>query len=271
MSSVVVVTGAGRGLGRLIAERFAARGKAVLCTDVDACAAADTARAIGGAAWSMAQDVRDPASHRAVAAAAAGRGRVEVWVNNAGVLVVGPAWENGEAEVRRMVEVNLLGVIWGAQAAVEAMRERGGVIVNIASISSLVPAPGVTVYGATKHAVLGFTTSLQGDLDQAGIPIKVAAICPDAMETDMVKNVAHDDAASILYSAGTRMLRAEDVADEVVEVAARPKLVTVLPRSRAVLVHAFRAFPGLELRVLDRMAKMGRRYRERRAKSAQGS
>jgi NAD(P)-dependent dehydrogenase (short-subunit alcohol dehydrogenase family) len=263
MASICVVTGAGRGLGRLIAERFAGKGFAVLCTDIDGAAAEETARTLGGGAWAMAQDVRDPASHRAVAAAAAARGTVAVWVNNAGVLHVGPAWELGEAEIRRLVEVNVLGVIWGAQAAVGVMRERGGVLINIASISSLVPAPGLAVYGATKHAVLGFTTSLQGDLDRAGLPIRCAAVCPDAMETDMVKDVAHDDASSILFSA-KKMLRAEDVADEVADLAAHPRLVTVLPRARAALVHAFRAFPALELRVLAMMSKAGRKAREKR-------
>lgn len=155
-------------------------------------------------------------------------------------------------------------MIWGAQAAVGVMRDRGGVLINIASISSLVPAPGLAVYAATKHAVLGFTTSLQGDLDRAGLPIRCAAVCPDAMETDMVKNVARHDAASILFSAGKNMLRAEDVADDVVGLAAHPKLVTVLPRARAALVHAFHAFPALELRVLAMMSKAGRKIREKR-------
>jgi short-subunit dehydrogenase len=264
MASIAVVTGAGRGLGRLIAERMARQGLAVLCTDVDGAAAETAALTVGNGAWAMAQDVRDPASHRAVAAAAAARGPVAVWVNNAGVLHVGPAWDHDEAEIRRLVEVNLLGVIWGARAAVAAMRDRGGVLINIASISSLVPAPGVAVYGATKHAVLGFTTSLQGDLDRARVPIRCAAVCPDAMETDMVKNVAHHDASSILFSAGKNMLRAEDVADEVAALAARPRLVTVLPRARAALVHAFRAFPALELRVLALMSRNGRKHREKR-------
>ncbi len=263
MGSTAVVTGAGRGLGKLIATRLARRGLAVLCTDIDAAAAADSAAQIGAGAWAMAQDVRDPESHRVAAAAATARGPMAAWVNNAGVLAVGAAWEQDDATVRRLVEVNLLGVIWGARAAIDAMRGGGGHLINVASISSLVPAPGLAVYGATKHAVLGLSTSLQGDLDRAGVAIKVSAICPDAMETDMVKGVAHHDAASILYSAGT-MLRAEDVADEVSGLLDRPRLVTVLPRRRAALVHAFRAFPGLELKVLERVYKIGQRVRGKR-------
>lgn len=261
MPPICVVTGAGRGLGRLIAERMASKQFSVLCTDVDGVAAEETARQIGGGAWSLRQDVRDRTSHEDVAAAASARGEVRVWINNAGVLSVGAAWEQTEIDVRRLVEVNLLGVIWGAQAAIGAMRARGGVLINIASISALVPAPGLAIYAATKHAVLGFSTSLQGDLDHARLPIKVAAVCPDAMETDLVKNVAGQEGANILFSAGKKMLRAEDVADEVVALTSRSRLVTVLPKTRAALVHALHAFPGLELRVLARMSAMGRKAR----------
>ena len=67
------------------------------------------------------------------------------------------------------------------------MRPRGGDIVNMASMSSFGPVPGLAVYGATKHAVLGFTESLQGDLDDAGIPIRTHAICPDGVDTGMVR------------------------------------------------------------------------------------
>src|SRR5439155_18221405 len=124
--TVAVVTGAGRGLGRAIAERLARRGHHVFATDIDGGAAAATAAAIAGS--SERQDVRDPDSHRAVARAASARGRLAVWVNNAGVLAVGDTWQQPDADVRRMVEVNLLGVIWGCHAAVPAMSEGGHII-----------------------------------------------------------------------------------------------------------------------------------------------
>src|SRR5579884_3407104 len=186
-----VVTGGGRGLGRLTAERLARRGFAVLVTDIDAASAADTARLVGRGAWSMEQDVRDADSHRRVAAAASERGPLKLWVNNAGVLRANSAWGHADDEVRLQVEINVLGVMWGCRAAIEEMRKSGGgQIINLASMSSIVPAPGLAVYGATKHAVLGFSVALQGDLDYAKLPIKVSAICPDAIDTDMVRNVA---------------------------------------------------------------------------------
>ena len=185
-----VVTGAGRGIGRETARLLTARGYAVLVTDMNEDAARETAEMLGEHAWHMRQDVRDPDRHREVAAAAAERGPLKVWVNNAGILRTTKAWEHTDEEVRALVDANFLGVLWGSRAAVEAMRALGGDIVNMASMSSFGPVPGLAVYGATKHAVLGFTMSLQGDLDDARIPIRTHAICPDGVDTGMVRERA---------------------------------------------------------------------------------
>jgi NAD(P)-dependent dehydrogenase (short-subunit alcohol dehydrogenase family) len=251
---VAVVTGAGRGLGRKVAERLARRGHHVVATDIDAAAAAATAAAIGGTP--LAHDVRDPDSHRAVAREAARRGRLGIWVNNAGVLAVGETWRLPDADVRRLVEVNLLGVIWGCHAAIDAMT--AGAIVNIASMSALVPTPGLAVYGATKHGVLGYSLSLAGELRRAGRPIAVSALCPDAIAGEMTRAVAHDDAAGILFSSAT-LLSLDEVADAAVELAFRPRLVRALPAFRAALAHAVRPFPRLGLPLLERFARLGRR------------
>jgi NAD(P)-dependent dehydrogenase (short-subunit alcohol dehydrogenase family) len=255
MQTTAVVTGAGRGLGRKIAERLSRRGLQVLVTDIDEVAARATAEAIGG--WSLKQDVRDPESHRAVARAAEVRGPVGVWVNNAGVLSVGDSWQMTEADVRRMIEVNLLGVIWGCHAAIGALAE-GGTIVNIASMSSLTPSPGLAVYGATKHGVLGYSLSLAGELRRAGRGITVSALCPDAIAGDMTNAVSHDAAAGILFSSST-LLSLDEVADAAIELVARPKLVKTLPAHRAALIHLLRPFPRLGLPLLEQLAKLGRR------------
>ena len=111
-----------------------------------------------------------------------------LWVNNAGVLYTGDVWEHEDEVIRQMTDVNVLGMFWGARAAVDAMRAEGGHLINIASLSAVTPVPGLAVYGATKQAVLGFSISLAGDLDRAGVPIHVSAVCPHAINTDMVKN-----------------------------------------------------------------------------------
>ena len=232
MPGVAVVTGAGRGFGREIARRLARRGYAVVATDIDVAAAAAVAEEIGGS--SRALDVRDPEAHRAAARDAAERGPLEVWVNNAGVMRTGKAWEHSDEDVRLTCEANLLGAIWGSRAAVDAMRTGGGDnrhIVNLASLSALGPVPGLSVYAATKHGVLGFTGSLQADLMLEKVPITVHALCPDGADTPLLRE--HDDEpdAAINWS-GPRLLSAAEVADAAVALLDSKRLVQVIPRWR---------------------------------------
>ncbi|HEX5063728.1 MAG TPA: SDR family oxidoreductase [Kofleriaceae bacterium] len=256
MTRIAVVTGAGRGLGRCIAERLIKRGYGVLVTDIDGAAAQATAAALGDGAWALQQDVRDPDSHRAVARAATARGDVELWINNAGVLAVGETWQMDEADIRRMVDVNVLGVMWGCHAAIPVMQK--GQIINVSSMSGLTPSPGLAVYGASKHAVVGYSLSLAGELRRAGKAIEVSVLCPDAIRGDMTNAVAHDQAAGLIFSAGT-MLSLDEVADAALELVDEPKLIRTMPRYRAALVHLLRPFPALGLPLLEQFAKRGRR------------
>jgi NAD(P)-dependent dehydrogenase (short-subunit alcohol dehydrogenase family) len=264
--AVAVVTGAGRGFGREIALRLGRRGYTVLCTDIDAESAAATARQVGG--FALALDVRDPDAHRAVARAACERGPLEVWVNNAGVLRTVKAWEHSDEEVRLLLDVNVAGVIYGSRAAVEAMRTGPGQnrhIINIASLSAFAPVPGLAVYAATKHAVLGFTTSLQGDLKLAGLPITVHAVCPDGADTQMVRERAGDEDASIIWSA-PRLLSAPEVADRAVGLLDSKELVAVIPRWRGWVVRGTAMLGRHSLHGVGLLRAQGRR---RRAKAGQ--
>ena len=255
---VAVVTGAGRGLGRRIAERLARGGHHVVCTDIDEGAAQVTAAGVDGAA--IGHDVRDPDAHHAVARAAAAKGALDVWVNNAGVLDVGDTWTLDDVTVRRMVEVNLLGVIWGSHAAVGAMEQ--GTILNIASMSAIVPTPGLAVYGATKHGVLGYSLSLAAELRRAKRPITVSSLLPDAIAGDMTSAVARDEAASLLF--WNTQLSLDDVAEAAVGMIARPRLIKTMPRYRAAMIHLLRPFPSIGLPLLDRFAAIGRKRQQRR-------
>lgn len=259
---VAVVTGAGKGLGREIAKGLAAKRFTVLATDIDAEAARTTAEAIGGGAWSMHQDVRDPSSHHVVARAAAERGSLALWVNNAGVLYTGHAWDHGDELVRQMVEVNVLGMIWGARAAIEGMRDGGGHLINIASLSSITPVPGLAVYGATKQAVLGFTISLAGDIERAKLPIEVSAVCPDGIDTDMVSSQRGNEQAGLVFAA-PKLLTVEEVARVVLDLVDKPRLAVSVPRSRAVLAHAMRPFPEVSLKILKPFLWFGERQRRK--------
>jgi NAD(P)-dependent dehydrogenase (short-subunit alcohol dehydrogenase family) len=266
MPGVAVVTGAGRGFGREIARRLARRGYTVLATDVDVAAAEATARELGASALALALDVRDPEAHRAAARAACERGALQVWVNNAGVLRTARAWEHSEHDVRLLCEVNLLGVLWGSRAAVEAAQAQAGPgmhLINIASLSAITPVPGLAVYSATKHAVLGFSRSLQGDLLAAGVPVTVHAVCPDVADTAMVSERAHEREAAILWS-GPRHLSAEEVAERVVRLIDSRRLVEVIPRWRGLAARAITLGGRPALRLSEPLRKLGERRRARR-------
>jgi NAD(P)-dependent dehydrogenase (short-subunit alcohol dehydrogenase family) len=256
------VTGAGRGMGREIARLLVARGYGVLVTDVDLESVQETAELLGDRAWPMALDVRDPEAHRSAAAAMGERGPLNVWVNNAGILRTEKAWEHTDDEVRLIVEANLLGVVWGSRTAVEAMRATGGHIINMASLSSFGPAPGLAVYGATKHAVHGFSMSLQGDLQLAGVPIRVHAVCPDAVDTGMVRERQAEPDSAIIFAA-PKLLQPADVAEKAVALLDSEKIVLAVPRNRAWQVRTLAAFPRVGLKVAELLRKLGERKRQR--------
>jgi NAD(P)-dependent dehydrogenase (short-subunit alcohol dehydrogenase family) len=260
MAGTAVVTGAGRGFGAAIARRLAGRGYTVLATDVDADAVASIAEEIGG--FSMELDVRDPDAHRAAARAAVERGPLEAWVNNAGVMRAGPAWEHSDEDVRLTCEVDLLGVIWGSLAAVDAMRQGSGDrhIVNIASLAALGPAPGLSMYAAAKHGVLGFTGSLQGDLLDAGIPVTVHALCPDAADTALLREHDDEPAAAINWS-GPRLLTADEVAEHAVALLDSKKLVRIVPAWRGWGARAMSMAGRSALRAAPILRKQGDRHR----------
>jgi NAD(P)-dependent dehydrogenase (short-subunit alcohol dehydrogenase family) len=259
-----VVTGAGRGLGRQIGELLAVRGHQVLVTDVDAATAQAAADEIGLGARALAVDVRHRAQVEAARDAIVEQaGRLDVWVNNAGVLVTGPPWEQDEATCRLMLEVNALGTINGTVAALAAMRrDGGGHVVNIVSLAGLTAVAGEAVYAASKHAVLGFSLSTVADLKVAGVEdIDISCVCPDGIWTPMLHDKLEDPASALSFSG--RLLQPEDVVDAVRRVLDRPRLVTTVPRWRGLQARLADAIPELGLRAVPLVIAQGRRNQRR--------
>ncbi len=262
MTTTAVVTGAGRGIGLAIAHRLRAAGHLVVVTDVDREAAERAAAEVGGGAVGLEQDVRDLASADAVAAVAAEHGRVAVWVNNAGVLFAGDAWAHPDDELTTILDVNVRGVISGSAAAVRTMGSDGGRILNIASISALTPVPGLALYAATKAAVLSYTTSLEGDLRHAGLPITVKALCPDVVGTHMVTSRENDPHAAMLFS-GPKPLDTDTVAAAAMSLLDSRQTFRVVPRWRGVVARSADVAPSVTGGALALMRRLGERRQSR--------
>ncbi len=182
-----LVTGAGSGIGKCIAETYVREGARVAVVDLDADAAKQVARALGNNAIALRADVSKKADiDAAVAETVAAFGALDILVNNAGATHVNkPMLEIDEAEFDRIYAVNVKGVFLGCQAVVPLFRKQGGgVIINIGSTAGLRPRPGLSAYNATKGAVHILTKSLAVEL--APDRIRVCAIAPVATETPLL-------------------------------------------------------------------------------------
>lgn len=195
---VALVTGAGQGIGRAIAERLYADGFRVALADIDTSKTDEVAESLGGeqaGALSLHIDVADRQSvFDAVDAAKRQLGGFDVIVNNAGIAPLSAIDEITEEAIQRIFSINVNGVIWGTQAAAAAFRElgHGGKIIAAASQAGHVGNPGIALYSATKFAVRGFTQSAARDLAQYGITVNTYA--PGIVRTPMMEAVAKNTA-----------------------------------------------------------------------------
>jgi NAD(P)-dependent dehydrogenase (short-subunit alcohol dehydrogenase family) len=189
---LVVVTGAGSGIGRATAQRFARGGAEVMVADIDESAARDTVaevEASGGRGHAYRLDVSDPEGWETFAAGVRGdHGVPDVLVNNAGILISGAFLDHDAADWERIVGVNLMGVVHGCRVFGSQMVERGagGQIVNIASAAAFIPLRSAPAYAVTKAAVLMLSECLRIEL--AGSGIGVTAICPTVIRTNIARH-----------------------------------------------------------------------------------
>src|SRR5262249_21364086 len=187
---VVAITGGARGIGRATAAALIAQGARVGIGDIDAPLAEKTASELGGGTIGMALDVTDRASFSAFLDEVERQlGPLDVLVNNAGIMPIGPFVEETDAAAQRMIDVNVHGVILGSKLAIERFVPCGrGHIVQLASIAGKGGFSGVATYCASKHAVIGLTETLRSELRGTGI--EVHQVLPIGVNTELYSGVS---------------------------------------------------------------------------------
>jgi NAD(P)-dependent dehydrogenase (short-subunit alcohol dehydrogenase family) len=188
---VAVVTGAASGIGRALAERFAAEGMRVVMADVEVPRLEEAAHAIASGGAEVLVIPTDVSRADAVEALATRTldafGGVHLVCNNAGVFVGGSAWETPLEDYAWLIDVNVWGVVHGVRTFVPRMLASGepGHVVNTASMAGMTTAPYAAAYYLTKHAVVGLSEGLYHELAFGGGAVGVSVLCPEAIDTDI--------------------------------------------------------------------------------------
>lgn len=223
---VVVLVGCSSGIGRQTARRFAERGARLVLSGRDEHALSevlDDVRSLGAHdAIAVQADVAEPASMQEVARRAREAfGRVDTWVQTAAVSVYATAEETTPDEFRRVIEVNLLGQVHGALAALPELRAAGGgALIEISSVEAEVALPYQSAYAASKHGLSGFLRSLRMELKAEGAPIAVTQIMPAGIDTPLFMNARSK--IGVLPKPTAPVYDPDVVADQVVWAAEHP-------------------------------------------------
>ena len=184
---VIVITGASSGIGRETAHQLARHGASLVLVARNEAALRETAaevEAFGGRALVAPADVSDPEQVQRVADQAASHfGRIDTWVNGAAVSTYGTVEQTTIDEIRRIIEVDLLGTIYGIKAALPYLRRTGGTLINISSVTGERAVPLLATYSAAKHGIVGFSEALRMELDHERAGVSVTTILPYGINT----------------------------------------------------------------------------------------
>jgi NAD(P)-dependent dehydrogenase (short-subunit alcohol dehydrogenase family) len=258
-----IVTGGAAGIGRALCERLAEHGTRVVVADINGHGAEEVAALIrqrGAQAEAVQADVSDAAQvDTLIQGVAAEHGRLDFMFNNAAIAAVGELRDGNIEDFRRIVDVNLFGVVHGTMAAYRVMVRQGfGHIVNVSSMTGLMPTPIICAYSATKWAIVGFSTAVR--VEAASLGVKVSVACPSLVQTDIGDrniywNVRKED--YLRWLPWKRwMLTPVQAADAILRGTVRNKEIIVFPLSAAIGWRVYRICPAV-FRLLFRRTLAG--------------
>jgi NAD(P)-dependent dehydrogenase (short-subunit alcohol dehydrogenase family) len=245
---VVAITGGGRGIGRATAAALIAKGAKVAIGDIDAPLAEKTASELGAdSAVGLPLDVTDRESFAGFLDEVERRlGPLDVLVNNAGIMPVGPFVGESDATAQRLVDINIHGVILGSKLAIERFTPRGrGHIVQLASIAGKGGFPGGATYCATKHAVVGLTEALRAELRGTGI--EMHQVLPIGVNTELYSGVA--------AARGFPTAEPAEVANTIVELLQTGKFELYVPRNVGAITRMQSLMPRRLAEAIIRLTK----------------
>jgi NADP-dependent 3-hydroxy acid dehydrogenase YdfG len=245
---VVAITGGARGIGRATAAALVRKGAKVAIGDIDAALAERAAAELGGGTVALALDVTDRASFERFLETVEERlGPLDVLVNNAGIMHLGPFAGESDATAARQIDINLHGVILGSKLALARfLPRRTGHLVNIASTAGKAGVPGGATYSATKHAVVGLTEAIRGEV--RGTNVETSVVMPVPVNTEL--------AAGLTKGRGlTATVEPEQVADAIVDALERPRHDVYVPKAISVGVRLGALLPRRLGEAIGRAAK----------------
>jgi NAD(P)-dependent dehydrogenase (short-subunit alcohol dehydrogenase family) len=248
-----IITGAGSGIGAALSRALVREGAEVVCTDINADAAAQTATALGDRARSARLDVTDPAAVQAAVDEVVNRtGRLDLMFNNAGIVWGGDTELLTLDQWNAIIDVNIRGVVHGVAAAYPLMvRQKHGHIINTASMAGLTAAGQVTSYVMTKHAVVGMSLALRSEAVARGVGVTV--VCPAAVETPILDKGAIGGFVGrdyFLQAQGGKAYDPDRLADDILRAVEKNKGILVKPR----VAHAQWLFARLAPGLMQRMS-----------------
>jgi len=270
---VVVITGAAGGIGRKLAALLASRGARLVLTDIRKEKLEELEKAIkaeGLEVRIVEHDVTRPESWDAlVSKVLFAFGRIDILINNAGVVQPAAAWEISREKVEQQLNVNLLGTIYGCRAVLRVMKTQNfGKIVNIASLGGIIPMPGEAVYCATKFGIRGYSLSLAAELQ--GTPVEVSVVLPDSVDTpQLAYELMHNEAVMSFIGVP---LKPEKVARGILKAVTKNKREVLIPAGMGSVCRTAMAFPRLFFLLFPLLKRIGsRNIALRREKSKEGT